>query len=45
MSKVGLRINVGHERHSKPLIAEAPNTPSKTAIEKQMAVRLFLLPT
>jgi len=45
LSKVGLWINVKYKRHSKPLKAQTPNTSSKTTIEKQMAMRLFLLST
>jgi len=36
---------MGHKHHPQPLKAKAPNPPSKSAIEKQMAVIIFLLPT
>jgi len=36
---------MSHEQHSKSLKAKTPDTLSKTSNEKQMAVRLFLLPS
>jgi len=45
MIKITLWLDLGRNRNPKPPMTQSPHPPSKTAIEEQMATRLFHQPT